>query len=122
MDAHLVCAFLQDLLKVEAKLLEKQQREKEEEDRQRRITVKLKERVRGGHQTLQKETYFIDSIRLASIIRLKVSDPLLLCQVDSHVSRDPSRLIRNTKGWDERMKHIGPSGGGPLMQMFHRSD
>lgn len=42
--------------------------------------------------------------------------------MDSQVSRDPSRLTRPTKGWDERMKHIGPSGGGPVLQMFHRSD
>ncbi|XP_030271951.1 coiled-coil domain-containing protein 112 isoform X1 [Sparus aurata] len=42
-------------------------------------------------------------------------------KVDSQVSRDPSRLTRPTKGWDERMKHIGPSGGGPVLQMFHRA-
>ncbi|KAG7223471.1 hypothetical protein INR49_015575 [Caranx melampygus] len=41
-------------------------------------------------------------------------------KVDGHVSRDPSRLTRPTKGWEERMKHIGPSGGGPVLQMFHR--
>ncbi|KAF0033952.1 hypothetical protein F2P81_014018 [Scophthalmus maximus] len=72
-----------DLHRLEEKLQEKQQREKEEEERQRRIAVKLKEKV------------------------------------DGHVSRDPSRLTRPTKGWDERMKHIGPSGEGPLLQMFH---
>ncbi len=38
---------LQDLHKVEAKLREKQLREKEEEERQRRIAAKLKEKV--GH-------------------------------------------------------------------------
>ncbi|XP_059193015.1 coiled-coil domain-containing protein 112 [Centropristis striata] len=42
-------------------------------------------------------------------------------KVDCHVSRDPSRLTRPTKGWEERMKHIGPSGGGPVLQMFHRA-
>ncbi|XP_040898349.1 coiled-coil domain-containing protein 112 [Toxotes jaculatrix] len=42
-------------------------------------------------------------------------------KVDGHVSRDPSRLTRPTKGWEERMKHIGPSGGGPVLQMFHRA-
>ncbi|XP_070820827.1 coiled-coil domain-containing protein 112 isoform X2 [Chaetodon trifascialis] len=74
-----------DLHKVEAKLQEKQLREKEEEDRQRRIAAKLK------------------------------------AKVDSHVSRDSSRLARPTKGWEERMKHIGPSGGGLVTQMFHRA-
>ncbi|XP_041855652.1 coiled-coil domain-containing protein 112 isoform X3 [Melanotaenia boesemani] len=74
-----------DLHKVEAKLHEKQFRENEEEERQRRIAAKLKEKV------------------------------------DAHVNKDPSRLIRPTKGWQERMKHIGPSGGGPVLQMFHRA-
>ncbi|XP_029915148.1 coiled-coil domain-containing protein 112 isoform X2 [Myripristis murdjan] len=42
-------------------------------------------------------------------------------KVEGHISRDPSRLTRPTKGWEERMKHIGPSGGGPVLQMFHRA-
>ncbi|XP_060894821.1 coiled-coil domain-containing protein 112 isoform X1 [Labrus mixtus] len=74
-----------DLNKVEAKLQEKQLREKEEEERQRRIAAKLKEKV------------------------------------DGHVSRDASRLTRPTQGWKERMKNMGPSGGGPVLQMFHRA-
>ncbi|XP_035021861.2 coiled-coil domain-containing protein 112 [Hippoglossus stenolepis] len=74
-----------DLHKLEEKLQEKQLREKEEEERQRRITVKLKEKV------------------------------------DCHVSRDPSRLTRPTKGWEERMKHVGSSGEGPVLHMSHRA-
>uniref|UniRef100_A0A8C7XVB9 Coiled-coil domain-containing protein 112 n=1 Tax=Oryzias sinensis TaxID=183150 RepID=A0A8C7XVB9_9TELE len=50
---------------------------------------------------------------------LKIS--IFPLDVNEHISRDPSRLIRPTKGWQERMKHIGPSGGGPLLQMFHRA-
>ncbi|KAM9743294.1 coiled-coil domain-containing protein 112 isoform 1-T1 [Menidia menidia] len=42
-------------------------------------------------------------------------------KVDGNVNRDPSRLIRPTKGWEERMKHIGPSGQGPMLQMFRRA-
>ncbi|XP_029999471.1 coiled-coil domain-containing protein 112 [Sphaeramia orbicularis] len=74
-----------DLHKVEAKLQEKQLRSKKEEERQKRIAAKLREKV------------------------------------DGQVNRDPSRLTRPTKGWEERMKHIGPSGGGPVLQMFHRA-
>lgn len=40
-----VCDFLQDLLKVEAKLQEKHFKEKEQEERQRRIAAKLKNKV-----------------------------------------------------------------------------
>lgn len=39
--------MLQDLLKVEAKLLEKQLKEKEDADRQLRIAAKLKEKVKN---------------------------------------------------------------------------
>uniref|UniRef100_A0A3P8V8R8 Coiled-coil domain-containing protein 112 n=1 Tax=Cynoglossus semilaevis TaxID=244447 RepID=A0A3P8V8R8_CYNSE len=74
-----------DIHKVGAKLHEKQLREKEEEEKQKRITAKLKEKVEG------------------------------------HISKDPSRLTRPTKGWEERMKNVGPSGGGPSLQIFHRS-
>ena len=37
------------------------------------------------------------------------------------MSRNPTRLTRMTKGWEERLKIIGPSGGGPVTHMFHRS-
>ncbi|XP_078141305.1 coiled-coil domain-containing protein 112 [Centroberyx gerrardi] len=74
-----------DLHKVEAKLQVKQLREQQEEERQKRIATKMKEKVEG------------------------------------HISRDPSRLTRPTKGWEERMKHVGPSGGAPVLQMFHRA-
>ncbi|PWA15781.1 hypothetical protein CCH79_00008951, partial [Gambusia affinis] len=40
-------------------------------------------------------------------------------KMDGHVNRDPSRLIRPTKGWEERMKHTEPSGQGPMLQIFH---
>ncbi|XP_028270453.1 coiled-coil domain-containing protein 112 isoform X2 [Parambassis ranga] len=74
-----------DLHKVEAKVHEKQLKEKEEEGKQRRIAAKLKEKAEG------------------------------------HVHKDASRLTRPTKGWQERMKHIGPSGGGPILQMYRRA-
>ncbi|KAF7668115.1 hypothetical protein LDENG_00029210 [Lucifuga dentata] len=74
-----------DLHKVVVKVQEKQLREHQEEEREKRVAAKLKEKVEG------------------------------------HVSRDSSRLTRPTKGWEERLKHVGPSGGGPVLQMFHRA-
>uniref|UniRef100_A0A674MWV7 Coiled-coil domain containing 112 n=1 Tax=Takifugu rubripes TaxID=31033 RepID=A0A674MWV7_TAKRU len=82
---NFVSFMLQDLLKVEAKLQDKQLKEKEVAERQLRIVAKLKEKV------------------------------------DGHVSRDPTRLTRPTKGWEERLKSIGPSGKGPVTQTFHRA-
>ncbi|XP_076859602.1 coiled-coil domain-containing protein 112 [Brachyhypopomus gauderio] len=42
-------------------------------------------------------------------------------KVESQVNRDPSRLWKPTKGWQERTKEIGPTGSGPVYQMFHRA-
>ncbi|XP_028980424.2 coiled-coil domain-containing protein 112 isoform X2 [Esox lucius] len=42
-------------------------------------------------------------------------------KAEAGVSRDPARLCKPTKGWEERTKEIGPTGGGPILQMFHRA-
>lgn len=42
-------------------------------------------------------------------------------KVENHVSRDPSRLYKPTKGWEERTKKIGPAGSGPLLHIPHRA-
>ncbi|XP_036888232.1 coiled-coil domain-containing protein 112 isoform X2 [Sturnira hondurensis] len=42
-------------------------------------------------------------------------------KVENNVSRDPSRLYKPTKGWEERIKKIGPTGSGPLLRIPHRA-
>ncbi|XP_069348352.1 coiled-coil domain-containing protein 112 [Eulemur rufifrons] len=42
-------------------------------------------------------------------------------KVENHVSRDPSRLYKPTKVWEERTKNIGPTGSGPLLHIPHRA-
>ncbi|MBN3286193.1 CC112 protein, partial [Polyodon spathula] len=42
-------------------------------------------------------------------------------KVEVHISRDPSRLWRPTKGWEEHTKQIGPTGGGPLLHIPQRA-
>ncbi|XP_045693962.1 coiled-coil domain-containing protein 112 isoform X2 [Phyllostomus hastatus] len=42
-------------------------------------------------------------------------------RVENNVSRDPSRLYKPTKGWEERTKKIGPTGSGPLLRIPHRA-
>ncbi|XP_037113674.1 coiled-coil domain-containing protein 112 isoform X6 [Syngnathus acus] len=42
-------------------------------------------------------------------------------KVDGHIVRDPSRLTRLTKGWEERMKSMRTSGGGTPLRMSHRT-
>ncbi|XP_040277578.1 coiled-coil domain-containing protein 112 [Bufo bufo] len=42
-------------------------------------------------------------------------------KVQVHVDRDPSRLCKLTKGWEERYKNIGPTGSAPLAHIPHRA-
>nr|XP_044989768.1 coiled-coil domain-containing protein 112 isoform X1 [Jaculus jaculus] len=42
-------------------------------------------------------------------------------KVENNVSRDPTRLYKPTKGWEERTKKIGPTGSGPLLHIPHRA-
>ncbi|XP_007952721.1 coiled-coil domain-containing protein 112 [Orycteropus afer afer] len=42
-------------------------------------------------------------------------------KVENNVTRDPSRLYKPTKGWEERTKEIGPTGSGPLLYIPHRA-
>ncbi|XP_072453305.1 coiled-coil domain-containing protein 112 [Notamacropus eugenii] len=42
-------------------------------------------------------------------------------KVEINVSRDPSRLYKLTKGWEERTKDRGPIDAGPLLQIPHRA-
>ncbi|XP_044119071.1 coiled-coil domain-containing protein 112 isoform X2 [Neovison vison] len=42
-------------------------------------------------------------------------------KVENNVGRDPSRLYRPTKGWEERTKKTGPTGSGPLLHIPHRA-
>ncbi|KAM4819490.1 coiled-coil domain-containing protein 112 [Thomomys bottae] len=42
-------------------------------------------------------------------------------KVESNVGRDPARLYKATKGWEERTKNIGPTVSGPLLHIPHRA-
>lgn len=42
-------------------------------------------------------------------------------KVENNISRDPSRLYRPTKGWEERAKKTGPTSSGPLLHIPHRA-
>ncbi|XP_053330258.1 coiled-coil domain-containing protein 112 [Spea bombifrons] len=46
---------------------------------------------------------------------------LLKEKVEVHVERDPSRLCKLTKGWEERCREIGPTGSAPLLHIPHRA-
>lgn len=42
-------------------------------------------------------------------------------KVENNVGRDPFRLYKPTRGWEERTKKIGPLDSGPLLHIPHRA-
>ncbi|XP_061673446.1 coiled-coil domain-containing protein 112 [Syngnathoides biaculeatus] len=42
-------------------------------------------------------------------------------KVDGHIVRDQSRLMRPTRGWEERIKGLEPSGVGPPLHLSQRA-
>ncbi|XP_066500725.1 coiled-coil domain-containing protein 112 [Hoplias malabaricus] len=116
-EAH----FRQKKEEEQLRLLEKEEQEQAEmEERQRqaadgirrfqerdlhKLEIKLQEK-----QAKEKED--LDKVKKQAKLKEKV---------ESHISREPSRLWKPTKGWEARTKEIGPTGGGPVYQIFHRA-
>ncbi|XP_048384328.1 coiled-coil domain-containing protein 112-like isoform X2 [Stegostoma tigrinum] len=42
-------------------------------------------------------------------------------KIDAQIQRDPSRLLKPTKGWEEHTKEMGPNSGGPMLFLPHRA-
>ncbi|XP_051875421.1 coiled-coil domain-containing protein 112-like isoform X2 [Pristis pectinata] len=42
-------------------------------------------------------------------------------KVEAQIQRDPSRLFKPTKGWEEHTKDVGKSDGGPMLYLPHRA-
>ncbi|XP_050972243.1 coiled-coil domain-containing protein 112 [Labeo rohita] len=105
----------------ELRLLEEEVQEQvEREERQRQAAEgirrfqerdlrRLEEKLQEKHSKEEEQ-----SERLRTLAKLKE-------KVEVHISRDPSRLWKPTKVWEERNKEIGPSGTGPVFQIFHRA-
>ncbi|OCU02231.1 hypothetical protein XELAEV_18007992mg [Xenopus laevis] len=100
--------------------LEKQMREEAEQEERRRMAVfeicrfqdrDLKKLEEKAQERRAKEKSEAEKERRLAKLKEKV-------QV--HVERDPSRLCKLTKGWEERCKEIGPSGSAPLQHIPHR--
>ncbi|XP_075710935.1 coiled-coil domain-containing protein 112 isoform X2 [Rhinoderma darwinii] len=101
--------------------LEKEMREEAEREERKRMAAyeicrfqerdqqKIEEKT---HEKKAKEEVEKEKERRLAKLREKV-------QV--HVDRDPSRLCKLTKGWEERCKNIGPTGSAPLVLIPHRA-
>ncbi|XP_068613911.1 coiled-coil domain-containing protein 112-like [Brachionichthys hirsutus] len=120
-------------LKVEEHLRLRREEEEERgrrrrENEQRELEERRKEALKGIKCFNERDLHKVEAKLRAKQLREKEEEERRLRiaaklkeKVNVHVSRDSSRLTRPTKGWEERMKHIGPSGGGPMTQIFHRA-
>ncbi|XP_023385323.1 coiled-coil domain-containing protein 112 isoform X2 [Pteropus medius] len=115
-------------MKYASQLKEEEEKEKKQQkERQRQFKLKL---LLENYTQQKKEQE--EFLRLEKEIREKAekaekrktaADEISRFQerVENNVSRDPSRLYKPTKGWEERTKKIGPSGSGPLLHIPHRA-
>uniref|UniRef100_A0A2K5PDU9 Coiled-coil domain containing 112 n=2 Tax=Cebus imitator TaxID=2715852 RepID=A0A2K5PDU9_CEBIM len=115
-------------MKCASQLKEEEEKEKKhQKERQRQFKLKLLLES-YTQQKKEQEEFF----RLEKEIREKAekaekrkttADEISRFQerVENNVSRDPSRLYKPTKGWEERTKKIGPTGSGPLLHIPHRA-
>ncbi|XP_031425937.1 coiled-coil domain-containing protein 112 isoform X2 [Clupea harengus] len=103
------------------RLVEKEAQERAEMEERRRAAAQLIQHFqeRDLHkletkllEKQQKEEEFVERQKRLAKIKEKV---------EAHVTRDQARLCKPTKGWEERTKNIGPEGGGPVYQTFHRA-
>ncbi|XP_014996088.1 coiled-coil domain-containing protein 112 isoform X3 [Macaca nemestrina] len=115
-------------MKYASHLKEEEEKEKKrQKERQRQFKLKL---LLESYTQQKKEQE--EFLRLEKEIREKAekaekrktaADEISRFQerVENNVSRDPSRLYKPTKGWEERTKKIGPTGSGPLLHIPHRA-
>ncbi|XP_062985581.1 coiled-coil domain-containing protein 112 [Elgaria multicarinata webbii] len=101
--------------------LEKEKREEAEREEKRRTAAEhiLKFQERDLHklelkilEKQAKEDEIKEKEKRLSKLREKV---------EVNVTRDPCRLYRPTKVWEERTKEIGPEGTVPLLQIPHKA-
>uniref|UniRef100_A0A8C3VIG4 Coiled-coil domain containing 112 n=1 Tax=Catagonus wagneri TaxID=51154 RepID=A0A8C3VIG4_9CETA len=106
---------------------EEEKEKKQQKERQRQCKLKLLLETYTQQKKEQEEL-----LRLEKEIREKAEKALkrktaadeisrFQERVENNVSRDPSRLYKPTKGWEERTKKIGPTGSGPLLHLPHRA-
>ncbi|KAM5298778.1 coiled-coil domain-containing protein 112 isoform 2-T2 [Ctenodactylus gundi] len=122
----------QKSIEISMKRASQQKEEEEKEKRQqkeRQRQFKLKLLLENYTQQKKEQEEFL---RLEKEIKEKaekaekkktVADEISRFQerVENNVNRDPARLYKPTKGWEERTKKIGPTGSGPILHIPHRA-
>ncbi|KAK2902016.1 coiled-coil domain-containing protein 112 isoform X2 [Channa argus] len=120
-------------LSIEEQLRQKREEEQElerkrQEEIQREMDERRREAAKGIKHFNERDLHRVETKLQEKQLREKEEEERqtriaakLKEKGDGHIGRDPVRLTRPTKGWEERMKHIGPSGSGPVLQTFHRA-
>uniref|UniRef100_A0A672M8X2 Coiled-coil domain-containing protein 112-like n=1 Tax=Sinocyclocheilus grahami TaxID=75366 RepID=A0A672M8X2_SINGR len=108
-EAHLQQKKEQEELRV---LEEEAQEQAERQERQRQAAEGIRRFQERDSRRLEEKLQEKQSKEQEQSERQRTLDKLK-DKVEVHISRDPSRLWRLTKVWQERTKEIGPSGAVP---------
>ncbi|KAM4049535.1 coiled-coil domain-containing protein 112 [Anomaloglossus baeobatrachus] len=106
----------EDFLRLEKEI----KQEAEREERQRMAAYEICRFQERDQQKIEEKTYEkrareeAEKMKERRLAKLKE-------KVQVHVDRDPARLCKLTKGWEERCKDIGPTGSAPLVHIPHRA-
>ncbi|XP_042310798.1 coiled-coil domain-containing protein 112 isoform X2 [Sceloporus undulatus] len=109
-----------DLHKLELKIQEKQAKEDEKVEKEKRLS-KLREKTGAIFVPIGYNSFFPGNLLRTGSQWLRDQQSSGDSTVELNVTRDPYRLYRPTKVWEERMKEIGPEGSGPLLHIPHRA-
>ncbi|KAM6474634.1 coiled-coil domain-containing protein 112 isoform 1-T1 [Liasis olivaceus] len=109
--------------KEQEELLRLEKEKREEAEREERKRTAAEEIVKFQERDLHKlELKFLEKqAKEDEKIEKEKRLSKLRKKVHINVTRDPYRLYRPTKVWEERTKEIGPVGAGPVLYIPHRA-
>ncbi|XP_060617909.2 coiled-coil domain-containing protein 112 isoform X1 [Anolis sagrei] len=109
--------------KAEEELLRIEKEKREEAEREERKKIAAEEILKFQERDLHKLELKIQEKQAKENEKTEKEKRLskLREKVEINVTRDPYRLYRPTKVWEERIKEIGPEGSGPVLHIPHRA-
>ncbi|XP_028604860.2 coiled-coil domain-containing protein 112 isoform X1 [Podarcis muralis] len=110
--------------KEEEELLRFEKKKREEAEREEKRRIAAEEILKFQERDLSKVVFKIQEKQAKEDKRIEKERRLrekLREKVGMNVPRDPRRLLKPTKVWEERTKEIGPEGSGPLLHIPHRA-
>ncbi|CAI5787134.1 Uncharacterized protein PODLI_1B036152 [Podarcis lilfordi] len=110
--------------KEEEELLRFEKKKREEAEREEKRRIAAEEILKFQERDLSKVVFKIQEKQAKEDEKIEKERRLrekLREKVGMNVPRDPRRLLKPTKVWEERTKEIGPEGSGPLLHIPHRA-